>query len=288
MDKQAPIGDQTMETVQLVGNTLAGLRWRNGKLPVLALHGWLDNAHSFLPMAPWLQGLDLVALDLPGHGHSAHRPPGGRYHIDDYVFDLLAVLDELGWDQAFLLGHSLGGAICTLTAAAAPERIRSLALIEGLGPLTHAPEETARAWRRAIARSRPRKRRRHADLASAVAARMQGSDLIEASAALLAQRGLQAADDGWQWRHDERLTWPSSHRYTEAQVLDLLAHIQAPTLCLRAEPDSGLMSPEKYRRRLAALPFGRDCPAGPGGHHLHMAHPQSLAQLIVEHFHATS
>ena len=48
---------------------LAALGWRQAGLPrVLALHGWLDNAASFAPLAPLLHGLDLVALDLPGHG----------------------------------------------------------------------------------------------------------------------------------------------------------------------------------------------------------------------------
>ena len=44
----------------------------NGK-PVLALHGWLDNAASFIPMAPYLAEHNLVAIDMLGHGGSTHR-----------------------------------------------------------------------------------------------------------------------------------------------------------------------------------------------------------------------
>ena len=56
---------------------IAALRGGTPGAPrVLALHGWLDNAASFLPLAAHLRAIDLVALDLPGHGHSAHLPPG--------------------------------------------------------------------------------------------------------------------------------------------------------------------------------------------------------------------
>ena len=52
-------------------------------LPVLAFHGWLDNAATFDNLAPLLPELRILSLDLPGHGHSDHRPSGSAYYFID-------------------------------------------------------------------------------------------------------------------------------------------------------------------------------------------------------------
>ena len=84
---------------------LAGLAWRRqGRPRVLALHGWLDNANSFQPMAPLLGQLDLVALDLPGHGHSDHRHSTARYHFVDYLYFSTATYTSLGYGDIYPLG----------------------------------------------------------------------------------------------------------------------------------------------------------------------------------------
>jgi pimeloyl-ACP methyl ester carboxylesterase len=263
---------------------LAGWRRQQGQIPVLALHGWLDNAGSFIGLSDYLTGIDLVALDLPGHGQSAHRPAGVRYHFDDYVFDVLSAMDTLEWPQCHLLGHSLGGAVSTLLAAAAPDRVSSLSLIEGLGPITTAPDQTAAGWRKALRAARERPRRVHPDLESAVAARARNSDLSLDDARALAQRGTESVDGGISWRHDLRLTWPSTQRYTEAQVLDLLHAIEAPVLNLYSDPPSGILQRRVLERRLAALTSHRlfSCP---GGHHLHMHHPAKVGPVIKEFIH---
>ncbi|NCO20290.1 MAG: alpha/beta hydrolase, partial [Gammaproteobacteria bacterium] len=182
--------------LQAGGQPLAALRLQQGSTRVLALHGWLDNALSFAPLWPLLDTLDLVCLDFPGHGESLPRPATARYHFDDYVFDVLAAADALGWDRFHLLGHSLGGAVASVTAAACPERVISLSVIEGLGPLTAPPDRTTEGWRKAIHASRARPRRVHADRDSALDARVRNSDLPRAAAELLAERGLEPVATG--------------------------------------------------------------------------------------------
>ncbi len=262
----------------------AGLRQTRGDIPVLALHGWLDNAQSFVPLSDYLEGLDLVALDLPGHGRSAHRPAGVRYHFDDNVFDVLAAADHLGWERFHLLGHSMGGAVGTLLAAACPGRVISMANIEGLGPISAPPDTAASGWRKALRGSHYRERRQHPDRASAIAARARHSDIDDQAASLLAERGLIELDGGYSWGHDIRLTWPSTQRYTEAQVLDLLAHIECPVLNVYSDPPSGLVSANVLQRRHSALRDRYLLPS-PGGHHLHMRHPDQIGPTIKEFFH---
>ncbi|MGK7296553.1 MAG: alpha/beta fold hydrolase [Candidatus Wenzhouxiangella sp. M2_3B_020] len=263
---------------------LATLRRRANGPRVVALHGWLDNALTFAPVLPHLGDIDLVCLDFPGHGESPPRSEAARYHFDDYVFDVLAAADALGWERFHLIGHSLGGAVASVLAAACPGRVRSLSVIEGLGPLSASPERTAAGWRKAVLASRDRPRRIHADRDAAIEARVRDSDLPRDAAALLAERGLEAVDGGWQWRHDLRLTWPSTQRYTEPQVLDLLAHIEAPALCVLARPRSRVVPGGFIERRAAAV---RDLALHEvdGGHHVHMQAPAAVAAPIEEHIH---
>lgn len=102
--------------LQVGGARVAGLRNHGGGPRVLALHGWLDNAASFVPLAPHLSALQLVAIDLPGHGHSAHLPAGASYTTAAAICHVLDVADALGWDRFSLLGHSMGAGIASLTA----------------------------------------------------------------------------------------------------------------------------------------------------------------------------
>ena len=88
---------------------IAYKKWGTDSSPsVLALHGWLDNLASFEPLLQHLDDLCVVAIDLPGHGKSDHRPVGAHYHFLDWIPDILAVIEALGWKGLSLMGHSLG------------------------------------------------------------------------------------------------------------------------------------------------------------------------------------
>ena len=93
----------------LPGLTLAAEIWGSpGERPIIASHGWLDNAGSFSLLAPLLPGYEIVALDLAGHGLSGSRSPDSAYNLWQDVGDLLDVADAMGWQRFTLLGHSRG------------------------------------------------------------------------------------------------------------------------------------------------------------------------------------
>jgi len=262
---------------------LGGLAWRRPGAPrVLCLHGWLDNAASFAPLAEHCAGLDLVALDLPGHGHSEHRHASTRYHFIDYVFNIDAALDALGWDQCHFLGHSMGGAIASIYAAGAPERVRSLVLLDGLGPMTSGADRTTERLRRSLAKYRKgaSEPRRYGSLDEMVQARRRVSPyLSERAAHLLCERSARPVEGGFAWRSDPALNWVSAVVMTEEQVLDLLRHVVAPTLALAAEPPSPWIPEARVAERRRALAHARfDTVAG--HHHFHMDDPGRIAETV--------
>ncbi|MCK5896918.1 MAG: alpha/beta fold hydrolase, partial [Cocleimonas sp.] len=117
---------------------------------VLCLHGWLDNRASFLPMMPYLQDIEYVAIDIIGHGESAHRDVNSLNHYINYVRDIKLILDALDWDQCHLLGHSMGGGIGLLAASAFEKRIQSLAMIDILHPTTRTEKDAPEMLRKAL------------------------------------------------------------------------------------------------------------------------------------------
>lgn len=264
---------------------LGGLRAGVGA-PVLALHGWLDNAASFIPVAPFLSGVELVALDLPGHGASAHLPPAADYTLIAAARAALAAADALGWARFTVLGHSMGAAVATLIAAAAPERIVRLALIEGLGGLVEEAGGTARRLREAFAtqgEAAGSRRRRFPDIATAVRARLQAGGLDEASARLIVERGLAPAPDGGglAWRSDPRLTRVTAVRMTEPQMHDVIAAIECAVCVVHAEPAFRFFPAAVREARVACL---RDVRVTgiEGGHHLHMEQPAAVAAVLAD------
>ena len=251
--------------------TIAGMAWGDDSAPpLLALHGWLDNAASFALLAPFVTNRQVVALDLTGHGCSDARSPHSGYQIWEDLPQILGVADQLGWEEFDLLGHSRGGIISTLLAAAAPARVRKLVLLDALLP--HAVEEEAfpeqlQAWLRDRSRYLSKTPSRVGSIEQAIKLRAAKGLSMEA-ASLLIRRNLKPLGDAFTWTTDPRLFGASAVKLTTTQARSVLQSIAAPVLLLMAS--EGYAGHPEITESAESYLSDRAIEIVDGGHHFHM------------------
>jgi pimeloyl-ACP methyl ester carboxylesterase len=151
---------QRFRTVLADGTPLAVREWGpvDGP-PILFWHalGPVTTGEYAAALAPALPDARLIALDGPGHGESPPLPRD-RYAVGPTVDLAVALLDALGLERAAFVGHSWGAMIGARLAAAAPERVSALVLLDagygdpseqpGVEPLTYEQRLAAQTeWR---------------------------------------------------------------------------------------------------------------------------------------------
>jgi pimeloyl-ACP methyl ester carboxylesterase len=265
-----------------------------GDYPILALHGWLDNSSSFLPIGNWIElnnvKVHLVSIDFPGHGHSSWRPDRSFYSFIDYIADIHSVVESLGWTKFSILGHSMGGGLGSLYAGAFPSKVEKLGLIEALGPVTReaesAPEYLAQAIQRFLDHSHSTQLAEESafrSIESLVRLRLRAGDMHPESAKILLQRGTEELPNGKRrLRRDPRLNLPTLIRLTEDQVYSFLHKISCP--CLLLWGDEGYKWEKKLIDKRVECLKNLDQITIPGHHHLHMDHPDSVGELFMKFF----
>ncbi len=270
----------------LAGCECSVAEWNpDGKIIVLGLHGWLDNLATFETLASCMPDIRLIAIDFPGHGHSAHIDPGKAYYFIDGLFLIDDLIEHFRLDSVNLLGHSMGGAIATIYAAIQPDRVNKLLLIEALGPVTSADKDASLNLNKALIQRRALKNKRkpvYSSFNQALMARAEVSEIEPSLIQPLVERALTSVEGGYTWRADSRLRIPSTLRMSEQQLRSILPHIEAPTLLIEAK--SGLLqSPNaKYIQQRKPLVKNLQVHLLAGSHHLHLESPDAIARLIKE------
>ena len=117
--------------VSVDGLRLHFLDWAGQGMPIVMVHGLASVCHMFDFVAPRLTSLGrVVALDQRGHGES-DKPDSG-YDFATIVHDLAGFVSAVGIaGPCVLAGHSWGGSVALAFAAAHPDRVRGLVLIDG-------------------------------------------------------------------------------------------------------------------------------------------------------------
>lgn len=130
-DLAAPV-DVAVERVAVPvadGREMSALRWGSGEPRVVFLHGGAQNAHTWDTVALALRPLPVLAVDLPGHGRSAWRDDR-RYDPTANALDVARAVAQLAPGAALVVGMSLGGLTAAALAAARPDLVRRLVLVD--------------------------------------------------------------------------------------------------------------------------------------------------------------
>ncbi|MEH6452882.1 MAG: alpha/beta hydrolase [Psychromonas sp.] len=274
-------------TYQLGNLTLAGISCgdRQDNI-VLCLHGWLDNAASFEPLFPYFNDKHIIAIDLFGHGLSSHRSQDANYHFIDWIDDLLHLFTHNKWSSIDIIGHSMGGMVASAFAAAFPEKVESLTLIDSIGFIcTDKTQTTAQLRRGLLSRLRTKqltakktKTKGYTTLDAAINARMMASDLSFEQAGRLVRRGTVQQDALYVWRVDNRVKAISPYRLSPEQAQQLIADINCPVLLIYGT--SGLDLVSTGLKQFAPLFKNLQIAELSGGHHVHMQKPAQTVALI--------
>jgi pimeloyl-ACP methyl ester carboxylesterase len=295
---------------QLGDLTLAALACGNKEHPpVLCLHGYLDNAASFLPLMQEvslkskqqtnvLVDRRIIVLEWPGHGHSDHRSVGAHYHFFDYVSDLLTLFTVNNWPAIDIVAHSMGGMVASAFAAAFPEKVKSLTLIDSLGFICSPAEQATKQLRQGVlSRNKKINVSRAFSENTAVKARLNVSDLQQAHAKLIVQRslikvGYESSNETetsessplFSWRSDPRLRTISPYRLTLIQAQQLVSDIKCPVQLVYGDKGMDMVT--------TGLSVFSDCLNDftaikiSGGHHVHMEQTEQLYNLLNNFYQA--
>ena len=279
------------------------------KKRILCVHGVLDNCRSFYFLIPYLLSrmnqyyqIDVVALDLPGHGLSSHYSSDHVPNHEDFVYYIEEALSALKWDgkePLTVIGHSLGSAILVVYAATFPERVEVFVNLDGFGPNYEPEDDLITVLRMHIDKRKKLNKRRQSNGVSenkiypnfqaAVQARKQtalhspGNQWLSHKAAIeIVQRAVRTVRDGdeaVQFRHDPRFMWPPLCPYTLEQAFVRFSSIRCPVYWLRAQ--NGWPFKKDILERAERLLQPEAVCILPGSHHFH-ADPETALQTAQE------
>lgn len=235
---------------------------RKNDLPLLLLHGVGSSSETWGELLPLLDGRRTIAPDYRGHGASEAPPP--PYVMDDFVADIVRLLDELEVRQVHVAGFSIGALFAERLALLHSSRVRSLLLLSSIAARTTEQRERASARLAVIASTEPR------EVAPQSAARWFTAEFIGRRPDLV-QREVDIVS------RVSHAPYAASYKVlVENDPIDAVAAITQPTLIMTGEMDEGstpAMSQALHDRisgsRLVIVPGVK--------HYLHIERPEAIS-----------
>ena len=258
------------------GHFLRGWSRGVGNCDALFLHGVGDHSRVFDPVLERLPaGLRGLAVDLRGHGDSAWSD-ARDYSRSAFRRDLDQIVADLPGERFVLVGHSLGGALALELAAARPERLAGLCLLD-VGPAV----EPAALQR--LETGLAGNAREYADLDDYTASLGERYWLADARAlGRFARHSVRPAASGGLVPKLDPATRSVLHERSDGQPgWAQLRRVACPVLVVRAV-GSAVLSRAVAQRMVESLPNGRLCEIPRAGHALLLDNPQAVTGVVVD------
>lgn len=273
------------------GLTYRGLVWGDASDPlVFAIHGWLDNALSFVRLAPLLKGYRVLSIDLSGHGLSSHRSPDANYHIWDDIPQLLSIVEQLGVESLHVVGHSRGAAVAGAFAVALEGKCASLSMLDGMISRSFENDSGAELFIGSIAERKKymsRPPRIFPSVEDFIGSRSRYGFTRE-NAELLVPRALRRVDDGWLLLSDPKLFGSSTVKLSEEASNSFYRAIKCPVAAITG--NKGFFTSDDAKAKIAGIgdlvvQFSSVMVEGP--HHFHMeGDVEAVADMLLHFFSA--
>ena len=280
-----PVVERRTRVLSVRGVEYCINEWGNRDAPLLFfLHGWGDTGSTFQFVVDALASeWHVVAPDWRGFGRSAHN--GQSYWFPDYLADLHEILDNYSADRPVnLVGHSMGGNVCSLYAGIMPKRVSALVNLEGFGLSDSDPADAPLRYRRWVQRMRTPPAFATYDEFSELAMRIRKRNpgIGDARAGFVARAW--ACEDGAcvRLRADPRHKLPNPVLYRRREAEACWQKISARILLV-----AGARSPfAPQPGEMESLPFpgAETCTIEDAGHMLHFEAPERLAVEILRFF----
>ncbi|WP_433002505.1 alpha/beta fold hydrolase [Kribbella sp. CA-294648] len=241
--------------------------WAGPGRPVVLLHGLAGHAGEWDAIAGHLSTRHrVVAVDQRGHGASERLP--NDLSRAAYVADIVAALDQLDLRMPVLIGQSLGGHAAMLTAAAHPDLIHALVLIEaGPGGPNPSVQEKIGGWLDSWPNPFPSRQ--------AAVDFLGGGVVGEGWAA-----GLEERDGGWWPRFDRDVMVASLADNARRSFWDEWTKIACPTLVVLGQ--AGIIAPQEIDDMLRLRPDTTAVSIPGAAHDVHLERTDALQRILQE------
>lgn len=271
--EQAGVSGPLPAVERVDAGDISALRWGDSAPRLIFLHGGGQNAHTWDTVIVGL-GEPALAVDLPGHGHSAWREDGD-YSPQCNADTLAPVLRELAPTAELVVGMSLGGLTAIRLAAVAPELVRALVLIDVTPSALHRHSEMTKEQQGTVALMHGEREfpsfQAMVDLTVAAAPHREVKAL---------RRGVfhnsRRLDNGnWTWRYDAIRTFPDF-----ASLWDDVDAVTAPITLIRGGNSGFVNDDDVAELNHRARQFQRAHVVENSGHSVQSDQPRALIELL--------